>query len=212
MLKSSFTSEVELTIYLSEQKIRKENKCLTVSERKQLQEMLDNPKKYIAIEKPKDPNIKPIVTNLKELKIPCEEVKEGEDISQIVLELKATLENSNGLGLSANQIGYQKRISYLRIPEYNKETKKMHLKEILLINPKIIEKDIPFKFKNEGCLSFAPNIRVNTRRYVYISVQNYNEKLEPYGFASQGLEAVAIEHELDHQNGLTLLDRKWTAK
>jgi peptide deformylase len=212
MLKASFTSEIELTVYLSEQKIRKDNKCLTVSERKQLQEMIDNPKKYIVIEKPKDPNIKPIVTNLKELKIPCEEVKEGEDISQIILELKATLENSNGLGLSANQIGHRKRISYLRIPQYNKETKKMHLKEILLINPKIIEKDMPFKFKNEGCLSFPPNIRVNTRRYVYISVQNYNEKLEPYGFAAQNIESVAIQHEISHLNGRMLYDDAWKAR
>lgn len=212
MLKISFTSEIELNIYLSEQKIRKENKCLTVSERKQLQDMIDNPKKYIVETKPINPNIKPIITNLRELNIPCEEVKEGEDISQIIVELKATLENAKGLGLSANQIGYKKRISYLRIPDYNKETKKMRLKEILLINAKVIEKESPFQFKNEGCLSFPSSIRVNTLRYMYVTVQNYNEKLEPYGFASQGLEAVAIEHELDHQNGLTLLDRKWTAK
>lgn len=155
--------------------------------------------------------IKPIVTNLVELRKPCLPVEKGEDISQIIRELKDTLESKKCLGLTANQIGYCKRISYVKIPKFIDKNKQIQYNDYILINTKIIEKDRPIKINNESCVSF-PGINVVTKRYVYISIEYLNEKMEPQAMAFQDWESICIQHETDHTNGVVLFDRKWRAK
>lgn len=156
--------------------------------------------------------IKPIITNIKELRKPCELVQQGEDVSQIITDLKDTLASKKGLGLTANQIGYNKAISYLKIPKkINPKTKEIEYSEIILINGKIIEKDRAIKVNGESCLSF-PGISVITKRYVFITVEYLDEQLKLKTAMFQDLESVAIQHELDHQQGKILFDKKWRAK
>jgi peptide deformylase len=130
--------------------------------------------------------IKPIVTNLAELKRPCIPVTKEDDIKQIIVDLKETLAtHPTGWGLSANQISYNKCISYIRVPKtINHKDKKITYAELVMINPKIIEKDTPVKVNNEGCLSFE-GINVTTKRYVYITVEFLDEKLNPQAGAFQ---------------------------
>jgi peptide deformylase len=208
MLKTEFKSQLEFDIYLTEQKIRQENQYLSRSERETLKKMLEKDYKptFIKEEKTKFP----IVTNINELKNPCTEVVKEDNIKEIIQKLKDTLESNGGLGLTANQIDIQKRISYIKVPKYNKE-KKIEFNEYILINAKIIEKQTPLKVKNEGCLSF-PGVYVDTKRYVFIIVQYLNEKMELQNGIYQDLEGICIQHEIDHQNGLTIFDRKWRAK
>jgi peptide deformylase len=59
-------------------------------------------------------------------------------------------------------------------------------------------------------LSF-PGVGVITRRYVFATVEYYNEKMELQTGILQDLEAICIQHEIDHQNGITIFDRKWVA-
>jgi len=155
--------------------------------------------------------IKPIVTNLVELRKPCVPVEKGEDVSQIIQELKDTLETKRGWGLSANQIGYNKKISYIKIPEFKDKQGNFSYKEYILINAKIIEKDRLVKVLDEGCLSF-PGVPVHTQRYVFITIEYLNEKMEPITMAYQDMEALAMQHEVDHQQGRTIFDRKWRAR
>lgn len=210
MLNTKFYSQKDFDFYIVEQKIRKENKCLTVSERKQLEEMIKNPKSYI-FEKPKDnPNIKKIVTDIRELRKPCQKVEKGENVSQIIKELKATLEEKKALGLTANQIGYAKAISYIKIMKpIDPKKKEINYTELVLINPKIIEKANPIKMTSEGCLSF-PGVSVQTRRYIFCTVTFLDEKFEERTGLFQDLEAFCVEHEIDHTNGKTIFDAKWT--
>lgn len=156
--------------------------------------------------------IKSIVSNINELKKPCDLVTEKDDIKTIIQDLKDTLESKKGLGLSANQIGIQKRISYIKLPQaINKKTKEIQYNEYILINAKIIEHNRPIKVKNESCLSF-PGVYVDTRRYVFITVEFLNEKMELQTGLMQDLEAIIVQHEIAHQQSMTLFDYKWRAK
>jgi len=210
MLKQTFKNKLEFDIYLAERVVDKRKGWLTVSERKQLEPMLDKDYKPNIIVEEKKKIAKPLVTNYAQLRIPCEPVTKNDDIKSIIQDLKDGLEVYGGLGISGIQIGINKRISYIRVPILN-EKKKLEMKEIILINPKIIEHSRSFIFKGEGCTSF-PGLRIDTDRFVFITVVNYNEKLEPNTFMSQDLEGVCIQHEIDHTNGISIFQRKNKAK
>jgi peptide deformylase len=156
-------------------------------------------------------NIKPIVTNIAELCKPCAYVDPNENIREIIQSLKDTLEAKKGLGLTANQIGINKRISYIKIPKRINKNKEIQYNELILINAKIIEKDRPIRINNESCLSF-PGINVTTKRYVFITVEYLNEKMELQTAMFQDLESLVIQHEVAHQKGKTIFDFKWRKK
>ena len=150
MLKTQFKNQLEFDVYIAERKVDMEKGYLTRSEREVFKKMLEKDYKptFIKEEKPK----LPIVTDIRELRKPCQEVTKEDNIKEIIQQLKDTLESVGGLGISANQIGIQKKISYLKIPKFT--DKKIEFNEYILINAKIIEKSRPIQIKNESCLSF----------------------------------------------------------
>jgi len=156
--------------------------------------------------------IKTIITNINELRKPCQEVTKNDDYKSIITDLKDTLTTKKGYALASNQIGIQKRICYCKIPKkINTQTKEVEYNEFVLINPKIIEKDKPVKFVDEGCLSF-PGLRITTKRYVFCTVTYLDEKLEQRTAMFQDLESFVIQHECSHLEGRTLFEYKWRAK
>ena len=172
--------------------------------------MIDNPKDYIREDLPKRPEGLPIITDIEVLQKPCDLITKEDNIKGIIQNLKDTLVRYEyGLGLSANQIGINKRISYIKIPKV--VNKKVEYSEYILINAKIIEKDRPIKVTRESCLSFS-GVNVTTKRYVFITVEYYNEKMELQTMVLQDLEALVVQHECDHQLGITLFQRKWVSK
>jgi len=135
---------------------------------------------------------KEIVTNIKALKVISEEVSYKE-AKGIIKDLEDSLDTKRGIGLSAIQIGVAKRVGIIRIKELRLD----------LINTVIIHRIDKFRMIKEGCLSF-PNLQLDTKRYATIDIVN-NGKQERY----KGIIAVCIAHEVDHMNGITILDRKW---
>ena len=90
----------------------------------------------------------------------CNKVTDYDEAEKIAAELLSELSNSKtGIGLAANQIGYDKRICVVNVKE-----------PIVLINPKIIDKSKETYVFPEGCLSF-PNKKIKTTRHVSISVE-----------------------------------------
>lgn len=100
-----------------------------------------------------------------------------------------------GLGLAAIQIGIPLRMAW-----YNLQSKD-GLIERTLINPEIIERNGLYIFPGEGCLSI-PDKRFTVDRFLHIVVKNGKEKFE-----ATGLEAVMIQHEIDHMDGILSFDR-----
>lgn len=140
-----------------------------------------------------------ITTNESLLRVKCEPVKPNEVYGLISLleeELKQSAINKRpGIGIAAPQIGIHKQAAIIRIDG------KLNVN---LINCKIENSYDEFLFMNEGCLSF-PDLKVNTKRYNEIYV--VGNLVYPHSFIATGLLSVAIQHELDHLNGIIMTDR-----
>lgn len=142
-----------------------------------------------------------IVTDSSLLSAPCEPVASYEEGERLADELFEVLDKrGDGIGLAANQIGVNKAVCVLVIPDefgkYNVLVK--------FINPKIVELQEPISFNREGCLSF-PNQQCETLRYNKIKVV---DECNPDGKVYEGLFAIAAYHEIDHLNGITMFQRK----
>ncbi len=108
------------------------------------------------------------------------------------LEFELMTANRRGVGLSAIQINIPSRVCIVRgSTQYN------------LYNAEITSRQQRYVFRFEGCLSI-PNVTEATQRYNLIEVKNGNgEKFKVSGF-----DAVVIQHELDHWDGVVFTDRK----
>ena len=138
-----------------------------------------------------------------------------EDGLEIATELFQILnERGDGIGLAANQVGINAQVAVLNVRE-----------PIILINPKIEEQWDEIDFY-EGCLSY-PKKGIHTKRYKNIIVKTAQEESGMYFSgveSSKGkgsweesakqdqeerlLEAVCVQHEIDHLMGKTILDRE----
>lgn len=146
--------------------------------------------------------IKAIITDREFLSIPCEEVKEGEDIIQIIEDLTDTLATKAGYALAANQIGYNKAIAVISMKKEDFD--------VILVNPKIIDKDERILFRKEGCLSF-PGVFIDTDRYNQITYQTgIGDRVQM--FAIYGLPAIVVQHEIDHLRGILFFNKKHKAR
>lgn len=144
-----------------------------------------------------------IISDENILRMPCSEVEEHET-NELIASLEKELNYSAlmgrpGIGLSSPQINIHKKAAIVRIP-----TNGLNDLNVNLINAKIKEKYNPFLFKGEGCLSFDKEL-FDTIRYQEIYV--VNNLVKPYSFVATGLFAVAIQHEIDHYEGIIFKDR-----
>ena len=130
-----------------------------------------------------------------------------ENVLDIIDDLKTTLEFGTGLGISAPQIGVNKRIIVVGAKKENvKYNDAEEIPITAMINPmweKISdETDIQF----EGCMS-VPSIRGKVERYKNIKLTYYNEKGEKIEKEIHGFFARLVQHECDHLDGIVLLAR-----
>jgi len=141
------------------------------------------------------------------LKKKCEEVsKNTENLQDMIDTLKHALfvdYKKTGAGLAGNQIGFSYQI--LAINFRNEEQNEKHLNEIW-INPKIIWSSKKSYEMFEGCLSY-PNILVPVIRPSEVKIEAFNEKFEKKVFRAKDFYARVFQHEIDHLNGITFLDR-----
>ncbi|SDN23292.1 peptide deformylase [Alkalicoccus daliensis] len=114
------------------------------------------------------------------------------------------LELRPGVGLAAPQINVSKQIIAVRTFNDNDEPK-----ELLLINPKLVShsQETAYLESGEGCLSVDRPVEGIVPRYARIKVEAYNEHEEKNIFRFRGYEAIVVQHELDHLNGIMFYDR-----
>jgi peptide deformylase len=107
-----------------------------------------------------------------------------------------TMYAEDGVGLAAPQIGILKRIAVVDIREDNK---------VVLINPEIIEEEGK-TIREEGCLSI-PGETGDVIRSEKIKVRSLNREGKEIEFEAEGFEARAIQHEIDHLDGILFIDK-----
>ena len=107
-----------------------------------------------------------------------------------------TMYAAEGVGLAGPQIGILKRIAVVDIREEN---------QIILINPEIIDKEGK-AIMEEGCLSI-PGETGDVIRFEWIKVRSLDREGNEIEFEAEGFEARAIQHEIDHLNGILFVDK-----
>ncbi len=135
---------------------------------------------------------------LKEKCKPVEAV--GDDVLQVLRDMAETMYMNRGVGLAAPQVGVGLRLIVVdaRQGENGGELLK-------LINPRITEKEGKKKCE-EGCLSLRGLI-LDIDRYVTVTVEARDPSGKPRRIEAEGLLSVALQHEIDHLDGIILVDR-----
>jgi peptide deformylase len=106
------------------------------------------------------------------------------------------------VGIAAPQVGHHQRIL---IVDVSSKPRAPHHGHLVLINPEISHWE-GFEIGREGCLS-VPDFTGNVIRATRIRLRAQDPWGEPQGFSMEGFEARAVQHELDHLDGLLFIDR-----
>ncbi len=137
----------------------------------------------------------------KVLKTRAAEIAEiDQDIADLVRDMAETMYASNGIGLAAPQVGRTLRLMTVDVEPESEGAGLMHF-----INPVIVEARGRTTYE-EGCLSF-PGITADVKRRDSIRVQAFDVSGAAIDLEADGLLSICIQHELDHLNGITFVDR-----
>lgn len=138
------------------------------------------------------------------LKKKCKVVENiDEKIKQLAEDMLDTMYSNDGIGLAACQVGVLKRVVVYDVTYIDEKKGK---KAVVLINPKITSRSKSKVIVEEGCLSF-PDIFENVERYEKVTVEYTDLDGKKVVKNVKDMEAVCIQHELDHLDGIVFLDR-----
>ena len=144
--------------------------------------------------------VRPVLTwpdaRLREIASDLDEV--NDEIRALVRDMFDTMYAEGGVGLAATQIGLAKRLVVV-------DCSSQRERPIALINPKIVHGEGQI-FWREGCLSL-PGVTAEVERFETIIVEYLDSDGRSCRLETNGLEAVCIQHEVDHLDGQMYIDR-----
>jgi peptide deformylase len=116
-------------------------------------------------------------------------------IHRLIDDMIETMHQASGVGLAANQIGVPLRVAVIGMPEEE---------ELVLINPEII-KTTGERLINEACLSI-PGYLAQVQRAETVSIKARDREGKKIRVRGEELLAQALQHEIDHLNGVLYID------
>ena len=116
-------------------------------------------------------------------------------ITKLAEDMVETMRFHNGIGLAANQVGVLKRVVVIEVPDDDIR---------VLVNPEIIKKHGEREVE-EGCLS-VPGYRGLVTRSIWVKARSLSIQGAEVRVKAEGLLAQALEHEIDHLNGIVYVD------
>jgi len=143
----------------------------------------------------------------------CEAVSEvDETVTALIDDMTETMYANKGIGLAATQVGVALRVIVLDVPPHSEEEDEDEGPRpgkgkclMALINPEITWRDGKTKFE-EGCLSI-PGVNEYVERSAVIRVTGLDRDGKVVDMGAEGLLAVALQHEIDHLDGVLFIDR-----
>ena len=135
-----------------------------------------------------DPVLKSRATPVKEF---------DETLARLAEDMLQTMRDHDGVGLAANQVGRLKRLLVAATEEDG---------EFVIVNPVIEDRSTESETSPEGCLSI-PDIHVEVDRPTSISLTGQDLNGTPLRLEVEGLLARVFQHEIDHLDGVLILDR-----
>jgi peptide deformylase len=129
---------------------------------------------------------------------PTFQVQDFTRLDSLVCSMLKAMREFKGIGLAANQIGASERVAVMHVPGWP---------EMVIVNPKILRSKGESTL-SEGCLSVkSGNLRLPVKRAKIVWVEYRDQKGAIEILKATGLLARCIQHELDHLDGLTCLER-----
>ncbi|HJX03677.1 MAG TPA: peptide deformylase [Dehalococcoidia bacterium] len=119
-----------------------------------------------------------------------------QSVQRLIDDMIETMRDARGVGLAAPQVGIPLRLAVIEVPERD---------VIVLINPEIVKRDGQREIF-EGCLSI-PGYQGEVVRSVWVKVKARNRQGREFRIKGEELLAHALEHEIDHLNGVLYIDR-----
>jgi peptide deformylase len=117
-----------------------------------------------------------------------------DDVRRLISDMFETMDAARGVGLAANQVGVPRRVAVVSVED----------DRFVMGNPRIIETEGRVSAE-EGCLSI-PEIFADVTRPERVVIEALDAQGQPYRKEASGLTARAIQHEIDHLDGILFLD------
>ena len=142
------------------------------------------------------------------LREPGVEVEAFDDeLRSLVADMQETMYYAEGIGLAAPQIGVSLRVCVLDLRDEDDAT----AGRWVLVNPVIVESSDEQDKASEGCLSI-PEMEEVVARPARVTVRGFDPEGEDVEVEAEGLLARALQHEIDHLDGVLFIDRLSTFK
>lgn len=121
-----------------------------------------------------------------------------DELRSLVERMASVMVEANGIGLAANQVGVLRRVIVFQRGDEGEPT--------CLVNPEIVERSEELETEEEGCLSL-PGVLVPVERHAAIAVVGCDLDGARARLELAGLDARVVQHEVDHLDGVLILDR-----
>jgi peptide deformylase len=135
------------------------------------------------------------------LKVPAERVAPGDDVTDLLVLMRVTLAQEDGLGLAAQQVGDTRRVALVTFGGKCRTA----------INLEITERSKAMQISpREGCLSVRSGgevFRMTLRRHQRVRVRYEDDNRETHEHWVGGLDAIVAQHEVEHLDGKCIIDR-----
>jgi peptide deformylase len=135
------------------------------------------------------------------LRLKAHEVEDFDDsVADLVERMTMLMDEARGVGLAAPQLGVLRRVLVYRTAEEDPVT--------ALVNPRIVASGEESETVEEGCLSLgAATVVVEVERPTTVTIEAQTPAGEPLQLEAEGLHARVIQHEVDHLDGVLIIDR-----
>jgi peptide deformylase len=121
-----------------------------------------------------------------------------DDLRTEIEQMGRIMEDSLGIGLAANQVGKLHRVLVYRVEPDSPVN--------AVVNPQVVWSGAELESAEEGCLSLQ-GVMVDVERPLHVRVTAQDERGERITIEASGLEARVLQHEIDHLDGVLILDR-----
>ena len=133
---------------------------------------------------------------LRQRAVPVATVDDG--VRRLVDDLFETMHLAKGVGLAANQVGVAQRVAVVDVGDDFPPP-------LVMVNPRLVRVSDEVEAAEEGCLSI-PEIYGEVERPLHVTLEALDRDGRPYRVDVSGYKARAVQHEIDHLDGVLFLD------
>jgi peptide deformylase len=120
-----------------------------------------------------------------------------DDLKRLANRMTLIMRDAHGVGLAANQVGIVRRVFVLETEEDSART---------VVNPVVVDRSTETELGDEGCLSLQ-GVLIPVERAVSVTIEGQDESGEAVRLELEGLAARVAQHEIDHLDGVLIVDR-----